>query len=280
MKRYISILFAFFIIQNTYGQCKLTIIQRGIKSKIINQFDIIGQDSQFERINDSTVEFILNLTEPEYIYVLLDTIKHENINIGNNWHIRMWMAPEISRRELAINYSNKSFKIDDGIKWNKNGNNLHQWDSIEELIGQLDKSGKFIEEQNILNPYIEQHSDSYLSLWFFNHAHALYIESNDKKLVLFNKLNPALQKYPEYNQIKADLSGARKYPNKGDSFKEFTLIDMDNKLFNSANIKNKWILLHFWSNGCGPCIKEMDNMVKYYNTLDTSKISFYFHNVG
>jgi thiol-disulfide isomerase/thioredoxin len=92
-------------------------------------------------------------------------------------------------------------------------------------------------------------------------------------LTLFKKLNPALSKYPDYRETKTGLTG-RKYPNTGDTFKEFRLTDIHGKIFNSATIKNKWILLHFWSNGCGPCVKEMDAMVNYYKTLDTTKIAF------
>ena len=153
-------------------------------------------------------------------------------------------------------------------------NPLPKWDSIAQAIYKLYYAGKDTEEQNSIISYIKQHPDSYLSLWLFCHTQTLHLQSNNEKLALFNQLSPALSIYPGYHLMKVNLSGARKYPSPGDAFKEFTLTDVNGKKFNSAAIKNKWILLHFWSNGCGPCVHEMDSMVSYYKTLDTSKIAF------
>ena len=273
MIKYFFFPMCFFIIQCSIGQCTLTIKQEGPKNGfIIPEY----QDVKPRRVNDSTTAYIFNIAEPDYLYILLDTSTKTNWNY--NWNTRIWIDPKIKHRELIINYSTKTVKINDIIKWNKNEdryvNNIQAWDSITKLTVKLDTKEKYAEELNIVIPYMEQHPDSYLSLWFFGHSHALYIESNDKKLALFDKLSPALSIYPEYHQMQADLSGARKYPNVGDTFKEFTLTDVRGKVFNSKSVKNKWILLHFWSNGCGPCVKEMDDMVKYYKTLDTSKIAF------
>ncbi len=269
MKTHIFIFFSLLLLQNANSQCKLVIVQRGAKSELMNELKILNyQDVPPTRINDSTLEFTYYPTEPKYLYILLDPKKHGDSNINFNWKSRIWIAPEIKRRKLIINYSNKTIEIPNINVENKT---LHEWDSICQLMGEKNKDS---EEIYIVTSYIKTHPDSYLSLWFFTHSHMLYLESTDKKLALFNQLNPALDLYPEYHQIKADLSGARKYPNAGDAFKEFTLTDVKGRKFNSAAIKNKWILLHFWSNGCGPCVHEMDSIVSYYKTLDTSKIAF------
>ena len=282
--RYFFLLLSIFISQTIFGQVKLIIIQEGKKSDLMNSPAVFGRESspyQPNKINDSTLEYTINITEPTYSFILIDTVKHGDTNMM--WNSRLWIAPEIKQRELIINYATKSVKVHDVVKWKQTTgldgkskmtlNNLHAWDSIVQISDQLENSEKFDEEVNLETQYIEQHLDSYLSLWFFTHSHALYLESTDKKLALFNKLSPALQKYPDYGEAKASFR-ERKYPNEGDAFKEFKLTDVHGKVFNSATIKDKWILLHFWSNGCGPCVKEMDAMVNYYNTLDTSKIAF------
>jgi len=269
------------------GQHKVIIVQEGTKSDLMNKpwvFGVNTYESPSKKINDSTIEYIIeNITEPTYLFVLIDTIKHSDINLMWNWHTHLWLTPEIEERKLTINYATKTVKVHDVIKWSKtnelNGesniilNPLPKWDSIAQTIDELYRAGNDTAQQNIITSYIKQYPDSYLSLWLFD-THAIYIESNAEKLALFNKLNPMLDRYPRYHQIQAELSGARKYPNAGDAFKEFRLTDIKGEPFYSTTIKNKWILLHFWSNGCGPCVKEMDTMVGYYKTLDTSKIAF------
>lgn len=287
MKTYLFIVFSFLILQNADSQCKLTIVQEGNKPQLMNipwVYGVNTYSSPSKRINDSTIEYTVeNITEPTYLFVMIDTVKHGDTSMMWNWRARLWISPEINHRELIIDYTTETVKVKDFAKWNqtiqldgkskRTINNLPKWDSIAQFSVQLERFGKDTEQVSFVTSYIERHPDSYLSLWLFN-SHAIYIESTDKKLALFKKLSPALNVYREYHQIKADLSGGRKYPNQGDAFKEFTLTDVKGKVFNSAAIKNKWILLHFWSNGCGPCVHEMDSMVSYYKTLDTSKIAF------
>jgi len=287
MKYFFLLVFSILITQPIFGQYKLTIIQEGSKAQLLSAPWVYGVNtyaSEPRRINDSTIEYsIENITEPTWLCIIIDTVRHGDTNLMWNWLARLWISPEIKHRELIINYTTKTVKVKDFTKWRQTTkldgkskiavNNLPVWDSIAELTDQLYRAQKDTEEQNLIISYVNQHPDSYLSLWLFGDSYALRLKSNDEKLALFNKLDPALQKYSLYHEIKADLTG-RKYPNPGDTFKEFSLKDVKGKNFNSASIKNKWVLLHFWSNGCGPCVHEMDAMVSYYKTLDTSKIAF------
>lgn len=287
MKYLILLLLSIVIIQPIFGQYKLSIIQEGNTSQLRNTpwvFGVNTYSSPSKRINDSTIEYTVeNITEPTYLCVIIDTVKHGDTNLMWNWLARLWITPEIKHRELIINYFSKTVKVKDIVEWKQTTeldgkskitlNPLPKWDSIAQLTGGLDNTGQDSAEDAITIPYIEKHPDSYLSLWFFTHSHALYIENADKRLALFNQLSPALQKYPDYHEAKASFK-SHNYPNPGDAFKEFTLTDVKGKVFHSTTIKNKWILLHFWSNGCGPCVHEMDSIVSYYKTLDTSKIAF------
>ena len=204
MIKYFFISVCIFIVQDSIGQFTITIIQEGKKCELMNKIAVYGHEpSSYKpiRINDSTLEYRLNDTEPVYSFILLDNVKHGDTNMMSNWNSRMWLTPEIKQRQLIINYDTKTVKLHD-VDTGKALNTIHEWDSITEITGKLENPAKFEEEQNIIIPYIEKHPDSYLSLWFFTHSHALYIENADKKLLLFNKLNPVLQKYSDYQDAK------------------------------------------------------------------------------
>lgn len=268
MQRFFIIV-CFFIAQALSAQCKLTVAEIGKKCDLMKELKLPDhEDSKPQKINDTTVEFTLQLNEPEYLFVLLDTAHTGKLR--NMWIIRTWVAPDINHRELVINHATKTFKINDGSK--RISNYLHEWDSVVQIVFQLENDSKLDEGQKMITAYIDNHPDSYLSLWLFG-THEIDVEPSEQKSALFNKLNPGLNKYRDYHLSKANLTD-RNYPNQGDAFKEFTLTDINGNAFNSATIKNKWILLHFWSTTCGPCINEMDHMVSYYKTLDTSKIAF------
>jgi thiol-disulfide isomerase/thioredoxin len=252
-------LFIIFAAQHITAQCVLIIHQVGIKKDSMPQLAVGIEnelveaeynDSAHLKLNDSTLQFTFNLSEPDDIFIVAD--------YKARWETHVWIAPEIKGRELIIDYSKKTITLKKPT----------QWDMFLQKIDSLSDSAS----DKIVLEYIEQYPDSFPALWFLSHSQLLTGNPN-KALSLFNKLNPALNKYPEYHQIKADLSD-RKYPNVGDTFKEFSLIDKNGLMFNSTNIKGKWILLNFWSNGCGPCVREMDALVNLYNSIDTSKIAF------
>lgn len=223
----------------------------------MNKPIVFGNDDNetpSRRINDSTLEYTLHLTEPSYLYVLIDTVKHINTNMNWNWNARLWLSPEIKRRVLFINYATKKVKVHDVVKWSQTTeldgksklilNTLPKWDSITQLTVHLDITDQDSAEQTIVNPYIQKHPDSYLSLWFFTHSHALYIENGDKRLALFNQLSPVLYKYSDYQEAKTSFK-TRNYPNPGDAFKEFTLTDVKGKAFHSSSIKKQMDITTF-----------------------------------
>ena len=86
-------------------------------------------------------------------------------------------------------------------------------------------------------------------------------------------LNSKLSVYDEYQQALRSLQ-PRNFPAIGDTMKEFILTDNNERIFNSLSIRNKWVLINFWSNGCGPCVKEMDAFVDFYKSIDTTKATF------
>lgn len=255
MRSSLLIIFVFSIFIKVNGQCVLTIHQIGTP---IADLHFGGyEDSCLVRVNDSILKFICTPIEPEYLAIAVDLIAKPK------WIARIWIDPQIKNHGLTIDYNKKTVSIQ----------NPNEWNLITEQSGDLENQEKYQEELAIIIPYIEKNPNSFLSLWFFTHSHGLSIENPQTKLKLFNNLNSSLNKFPLYNQTKIIFS-PRNYPKTGDQFKEFVLNDRNDKSFNSNSIKNKWIFLHFWSNSCAPCIREIDALISCYNLIDTSKIAF------
>ncbi|MBA3971841.1 MAG: TlpA family protein disulfide reductase [Bacteroidetes bacterium] len=250
------LLFFIFIIVKCDSQCLLTIKQTGIKADSMPQLFVANyEDSTLTRINDSTLEFTFYSQQPDCLFILIDR--------KTKWNTRVWMDPKIKNNELIINYNNKIATL----------KNPSEWDNVSQKTRHLHNEGKENDAGKIVFEYIEKNPNSFLSLWFFTHSHPLSIKKQSEQLVMFNNLSPTLSIYPLYSETKSSLLD-RKYPNIGDTFKEFSLTNTNDSTFDSKTIKDKWILLNFWSNGCGPCVKEMDELVNLYNSIDTSKIEF------
>lgn len=246
----------FYLVFGCNAQCVLSIKQIGLKADTVPDVVVANyQEIKPIRLNDSVIEYVYSPVQPENLFIIID--------FETRWSTHVWINPQMKRRELVIDYSKHTAILKDPS----------DWDIITSKTDSLDMMGNFVEEEAIIIPYIKQNPSSYLSLWFFTHSHGIYIKPTHEKLSLFKTLSSELQKYQEYKQINSDLTG-RRYPNIGDSFKEFELGNIEDSIFNTNSIKDKWILLHFWSTNCGPCIKEMDEFVHLYNSIDKSKISF------
>lgn len=251
-----SILVAFFlfITQQINSQVTLSICQTGIKGDTLPEVGIADyQDQQPKRLNDSTIEFTFHPSEPECLFIFIEA--------KTRWFTRVWIDPKIAHKELIIDYSKRTSVV-------KGGN---EWDEVLGKVILLDQQGKSNESDSVSMAFLDKNPGSYFSLWLLSHG--LFREKPSEKLTALKKLDPSLKDYPEYKQTMADLLD-RKYPKTGDLFKEFALQDKNEKVFKSNTIHNKWILLHFWSNGCGPCLKEMDALVQLYKSIDTTKIEF------
>jgi thiol-disulfide isomerase/thioredoxin len=234
------------------AQCILTIHQQGIPTDTIFLANY-EEDKQPQRINDSTYRLIWNTLPPERLCLVLDR--------ATRWWTTIWIEPSIKEKEITIDYSKKEMRLTKGS----------EWDIVsQKWMGPFPYHGNKSRD-SIAELYVEKNPDSYLSLFFL--AHGAYLDKPQKRKMALDKLPPILKTYPEYRQVLAGFK-KRKYPNIGDAFKEFQLTDMQGKIFNSKEIKDRWILLNFWSNGCGPCVKEIDDFVKLYNASDRSKVEF------
>jgi peroxiredoxin len=234
------------------AQCTLTIHLAGkaTDTVFVANYDDAQQPKQ---INDSTYTFSWNGNFPERICLVFDR--------PTRWWNSLWMEPSIKQKEIVIDYAKKEMKLINGS----------EWDIVsQKWMGKFPYHGD-ASTDSVAIDYNRKHPDSYLSLFFLSHG--LYHEEPQKRRAALDALSPELKKYPEYKQAIASLS-ERKYPNPGDAFMEFSLPDKNGVVFNSTSIRNKWILLNFWSTGCGPCVKEIDEFNTLYRSIDPEKITF------
>ena len=86
--------------------------------------------------------------------------------------------------------------------------------------------------------------------------------------VLYNKLSDGQKKSIEGKTIYINL-----YPPKvvqtGNSMADGNLNDLDGKGYNLSDFNGKFILLDFWSMGCGPCIMAMPEMRELAEKYET-----------
>jgi thiol-disulfide isomerase/thioredoxin len=250
MTKFIYLFIYLLSVLSSNAQCSLTIRVIGKQSDTL----LVGnyKDSTLVKVNDSTFKFTATLSSPDRVMFMIDR--------KDRWWTAIWIEPHIKNKELVIDYNKKSTFI----------KNPTEWDRITDETGKLEDLGKFSKEITLITNFIDKNPNSYLSLWFFKHSHAMYTENRAEKFQLFKKLSQSLTIYPEYKQLRADLL-ERKYPLNGDLFKEFTLEKNDGTRFKTDTIKDKWILLNFWSTNCGPCIKELDSLISFNNHIDKSK---------
>ena len=54
----------------------------------------------------------------------------------------------------------------------------------------------------------------------------------------------------------------------GNPAKDFTLKDIEGKVYTLSELKGKVVLVDFWATWCPPCREEIPDLVKYYNELN------------
>lgn len=76
-----------------------------------------------------------------------------------------------------------------------------------------------------------------------------------------------LKKVPSDTLIYSSQVGFRARPFSGKEFTTQETVSLD-------MYKGKYLYLEFWGSWCGPCVKEIPNMKKAYESIDRSKIEF------
>ena len=83
--------------------------------------------------------------------------------------------------------------------------------------------------------------------------------NKEKILALYDRLNEEQKASIEGQEIRVNLFPP-KTVKEGDDMADADLFDLDGKVHHLADFKGKYMLLDFWSSGCGPCIMALPEM--------------------
>lgn len=132
------------------------------------------------------------------------------------------------------------------------------------------------EKQKIIGQYILKNPNSNLSGYFLISSGPDII-GRYMNLISPEVRNGIFKKHLQEREIKyQDYMLSEDAKNKiipGAQAPDFTLKDINGESFTLSSVKGKFVILDFWADWCGPCIKEFPKMQEYYNRYH-SKIEF------
>lgn len=262
--RYILFLFILFLVSVSNGQNVTFKLTGNIINKSNARILYIGTTTTSDSIeiqNDNSFSYIGNLKNPEMIFFFTD-----KSYVGNFWASNGDINIQLEDEILPSTKSNGKVSIK--IKSIKGPYETIAFNNIRDSLGRIylkykslpqnDDLNKKNEISGLVSEFVNKNPNSYMSplivriydLPTNDKIALLKIMSNNSDTTALNFLRTTIQR--------------KILTEKGIKVENFTQKMVNGKPFDLYSVKNKFILLEFWSSSCAPCRANNPNWKKLY----------------
>ncbi len=114
---------------------------------------------------------------------------------------------------------------------------------------------------DILKDMVKMYPDQVTAPFFIYWGMRYQLPLEELK-VMRTAIDPKLNEHPYTKQLDEFIRLAEF--SVGSTIPDFTLPDQNGKMVSVKDFRGKYLLIDFWASWCGPCLREMPNVVKLY----------------